>query len=96
MLVSVAASENMYVEELSLPLWSGHVGSIWHIHVENVVCQEDPKAMNRQQRPYNPSEKVTKKKCLDSRQLSKSRIPMLDRPSCSVNSFGFHEVTLWK
>ena len=33
MLVSVAASENMYVEELSLPLWSGHLGPIWHIQV---------------------------------------------------------------
>lgn len=94
--VSVAASENMYIEELSLPLWSGHLGPIWHIQVENVVCQEDPEAIKRQQSPYNPSEKVTEKKCLDSKQLSKFRVPMIERPIYSMSSLGLHEVTLWK
>ena len=85
----------MYIEKLSLPLCSGHLGPIWHMQVETVVLQEDPEAMNRQERPYNRSEKVTER-CLDSRQLFKFRVPMIERPICSVSSFGLHEVTLWK
>lgn len=65
-------------------------------HTGIECCLPRRSKSNGQQRPYNPGEKVTEKKCLDSRQLSKLRIPMLERTSCSVDSYGLHEVTLWK